>query len=98
MSGDHASAAAAHRENARRIREEYEAIAKPTGFDHLLPRLATIHANLADALEGKVVSGEVLTLGTIEGWADGVHRRLLGVTPRPRLITTWETWIKKEAP
>lgn len=90
--------AAEHRESARRIRDTYAAIDKPTGFDHLLPRLAAIHDDLADALEGKVASGEVLTSATIDGWANGVHRRLLGVTPRPRLITQWEVWTKRETP
>jgi len=89
-----------HREHACRIRETYAAIAKPAGFDHLLPRLAAIHNSLADALEGKVTSGEIFTVGVLDGWADGVHRRLLGVTPRPKLITKWEVWIqsKRETP
>jgi hypothetical protein len=82
-----------HRENADRIRAAYATNNKPAAFDHLLPRLAAIHDKIADTLDGKNTDS-ILSTDTIESWANSMHRRLMGVTPRPRLITKWEVWTQ----
>jgi hypothetical protein len=89
--------AAEHRESARRIRELYrksaEGRAEP--LDNLLPRLAEVHDDMADVLEGKK-AGKLITDDAIDGWADGVCRRLVGITPRARPITTWDLFTERQ--
>lgn len=84
-----------HREHASRIRAAHATNTKPAAFDHLLPRLAAIHDEMADALDGKITT-DVLTVGTIESWARSMPRRLMGVTPRPRPITNWDVWTHQQ--
>jgi hypothetical protein len=84
-----------HRRNAHRIRDAYTKLKQPSGFDHLLPRLAEIHEELAEEAEGRVTPDPISTDSEVVRWADGVCRRLIGIKPRPRVITHWDTWAKR---
>lgn len=84
-----------HRRNARRIRDVYAKLKQPSGFDHLLPRLAEIHEMLADEAEGTVTPGPIPTDSEVVRWADRVCSRLVGIKPRPRAPTRWDTWARK---
>jgi len=63
-------------------------------FDNLLPALARVHEELADAGGTAPRPSD----GELEGWAAGICKRLMGVNPRPRVMTVWEDWVNKTHP
>jgi hypothetical protein len=85
-----------HRSQAAKIREEYRKLGETSGFNHLLPRIAEIHEEIADEAEQKITPPPIRTDDDIVVWAQNLHSRVMGVKLRPRPITKWDVWVHRQ--